>query len=330
MRRLTAAATAMVVASPVLASLLLAQGSAKVSNNADNFIGTFRLVSTEQRDAKGTWSQVPDFNSVGYITYGEQGYMGVNIMPKGRQLFAGATPTPEEAQRAIRGYTGYYGPFTVHEKDSYVIHKRTGKLNPSGPEDYKRFYEFVGNRLHLIPGDDGRPMDQQTRRIVWERVPNATLSAEAKKFVGFRRLLYTDRLVEKDGKSVSHGEKNEARAGSSYIIYTPTGHMMAHLMDKEGRKPWAGATPTPEEALAAYRSYGGYFGHFTTHEGEQPQYVIHHQEGRPNPAPPTDVTRFYELKGNVLRLAPPATKTPAGESSQSHLYWEMLPKRAWK
>ncbi len=327
--RLTTAATAMAVMSPLVVSLLAAQGTARNTSGADNLIGTFRLVTTEQRDASGKWSQVPDFNSIGYITYSDAGYMGVHIMPKGRQPFAGATPTPEEAQRAIRGYTGYYGPFMVHEKDTFVVHMRAGKLSPSGPVDFKRYYEFVGNRLHLIPGDDGRPKDQQTRRIVWERQPTVTLSAEAKKFVGFRRLLYTDRIVEKDGKTISHGEKNEARAGS-YIIYTPTGHMMAHLMDKAGRKPYAGTTPTPEEALAAYTSYGGYFGRFSTHESEKPQYAIHHQEGRPNPAPPSDVTRFYMLTDRVLRLSPPATKTATGESSATHLYWEVLPKRTWK
>ncbi len=302
---------------------------AQTGGSADRIIGTYRLVSTEVKDASGKWSQTPSFNSIGYITYSDAGYMAVHIMPKDRPRFAGAQPTPEEAQNAIRGYAAYYGPFTVHEKDGLVIHTRVGKLNPGGPVDYRRYYEFVGNRLILIPADDGRPKDQETRRLIWERLPNVTLSPEAKKFVGFRRLLYTDRQTEKGGQFVSHGEKNEARAGS-YIIYTPTGHMMAHLMDKEGRKPYAGTTPTPDEALAAYRGYGGYFGRFMVHNTENPQYVIHQREGMPNPAPPTDVTRFYVFTGHVLRLAPPPTQTATGEMSSSLLYWEPLPARSWK
>src|SRR5258705_7862373 len=110
--------------------------------------------------------------------------MAVLIMPKNRPQFAGAQPAPEEAQNAIRGYAAYYGPFTVHEKDGLVVHTRAGKLSPSGPVDYKRYYEFAGNRLILIPADDGRPKDQETRRLLWERLPNVTLSSEAKKFVG--------------------------------------------------------------------------------------------------------------------------------------------------
>src|SRR5881628_2421692 len=50
--------------------------------------------------------------------------------------------------------------------------------------------------------------EQATRHLIWERLPNAQLSAEAKRFVGFRRLLYTDRYVEKDGKLIKHGERN--------------------------------------------------------------------------------------------------------------------------
>ena len=100
--------------------------------------------------------------------------------------------------------------------------------------------------------------------------------------------------------------------------------MMVHLMAKEGRARYAGATPTPEEALAAYRSYGGYFGRFTVYENETPRYVVHNQEGRPRPATPTDAQRFYLLDGNILRLGGPPRTTDA-ETTGGHLYWEMLP-----
>jgi len=159
-----------------------------------------------------------------------------------------------------------------------------------------------------------------------ERLPNAQLSAEAKRFVGFRKLLYTDRYVEKDGKLIKHGERNEARAGS-YIIYTPTGHMMVHLMDKAGRMKWAGSTATPQEALATYRSYGGYFGRFTVFETAKPKYVVHNQEGTLNPGRQSDQQRFYELNGNVLRLGGPPT-IANGEASGGHLYWELMPPRS--
>jgi hypothetical protein len=143
--------------------------------------------------------------------------------------------------------------------------------------------------------------------------------------VGFYKLLYTDSYREKDGKEVFHGDKVYSRAGTSYIIYTPTGHMMAHLMNKEGRIPYAGAQPTPDEALKAYQTYTGYFGRFTTYESYKPPFVMHHQQGTIRPGGDVDATkRFYQFTGNVLRLSPPPTPNAAGEMAAGHLYWERL------
>jgi hypothetical protein len=116
------------------------------------------------------------------------------------------------------------------------------------------------------------------------------------------------------------------RADTSYIIYTPTGHMMVHLMDKEGRTKYAGAQPTADEALKAYRSYTGYFGRFTTYDNYDPPFVMHNQQGTTRPGGDVDATkRFYQFTGNVLRLGAPPTLNSAGEMAGGHLYWERLP-----
>jgi hypothetical protein len=291
-------------------------------SDRQRLVGTYRHVVSERKDASGKWTPEPGSPRMGYITYSDTGYMGVHLMPQGRTPFADPTqPTPEEAQKAINGYTAYFGPYVVDEKQHFAIHQRAGQITPTGG-DYKRYFDFVGNRLILTPADNGITKEQAMRHIIWERLPNAQLSAEAKRFVGVRKLLYTDRYVEKDGKLIKHGERNEARTGS-YIIYTPTGHMMVHLMDKAGRVKWAGSTPTPPEALATYKSYGGYFGHFTVFENAKPKYVVHNQEGTLNPGRQSDQQRFYELNGNILRLGGPPTVTN-GEASGGHLYWELL------
>ncbi len=291
----------------------------------EQLVGTYKLVTTEVVDEDGTWRPAPNYDSIGYITYSDSGYMGVHVMPRNRVAFADNPPTAEEAQQALRGYSAYYGPYTVHEDEGepFVVHRRVGQINPGGEVDAKRFFDIIGNRLILTPAPASGGKAQATRHIVWERLPDAPLSAEAQKFVGFRALLYTDRYTERDGRVVTHGQENEGRTGS-YIIYTPTGHMMVHLMAKEGRTPYAGATPTPEEALAAYRSYGGYFGRFTLYENDTPPYVVHNQEGRPNPGTPTDQQRLYLLEGDVLRLGG-RPRTANGETRGGHLYWEVLP-----
>ena len=306
------------------------------TNDRAKFVGTYSLVTTEVKDpATGKWSQTPNFNSIGYITYSDTGQMGVHIMPKIREKFASNVPTPEEAKAALRGYTGYFGTYTVDGKDKFVVHHRVGQINPGGMVDAKRYYDFVPDprdprggfeRLILTPAPaDGGGKEQATNHLIWERMPAPSLSAEAKKFVGFYKLLYTDSYREKDGKEVFHGDKNYTRAGTSYIIYTPSGHMMVHLMDKEGRTKYAGAQPTPDEALKAYRSYGGYFGRFVTYENQMPQFVVHSQQGTTNPGGYSDQKRFYEFIGNVLRLGGPPRLNEAGEIAGGHLYWERLP-----
>ena len=120
----------------------------------------------------------------------------------------------------------------MDEQQQFVEHQRFGHINQGGIVDVKRFYDFEGDRLILTPAPaDGGGKSTATRRLVWERLPNAPLSAEAKKFVGFHRLLYTDRYREKDGEQTFHGQRNEERAGTSYIIYTPVSY--THLRARE-------------------------------------------------------------------------------------------------
>jgi hypothetical protein len=333
-RSLTAVLTvaAMVLVPAVLSRHLAANQGTVSSSMPDRarIVGTWELVTTEVRDpATGRWSPTPNFNSNGYIIYADTGHMGVHIMPKVRARFAANPPTGVEAQAALRGYTAYFGSFTVNdkEKDKLVVHQRFGKINPGGPRDFLRYYDFVtmpngSQRLILtpVPADGGK--DKATRRLVWQRMLDAPLTPEQKKFIGFWRLLYTDSYRTKDGKEVFHGNKVETRAGTSYIIYTTSGHMMVHLMNKEGRIPYAGPQPTPDEALAAYRSYSGYFGRFITYENHTPPFVYHSQQGSLNPGGYSEQKRFYQFTGNVLRLGGPPNLNENGELAGGHLYWE--------
>jgi hypothetical protein len=294
----------------------------------EKFVGTYRLITVESRETDGReWVERPNFNSIGYITYADTGHMGVHIMARSRKRHTSNPPTAEEAQAALQGYTAYFGSFTVDDTDQFVVHHRYGQINPGGTVDAKRFYDFEDQRLILTPAPaDGSGKDKATVRLIWERLPNTPLSADARKFVGFHRLLYTDRYREKDGEVVFHGERNYARAGTSYIIYTPTGHMMVHLMQKEGRTKYAGDEPTPDEALKAFLSYTGYFGRFTTYENYDPPFLMHNQDGTTRPARDVDATkRFYQFTDNVLRLGGPPRLNEAGEMAGGHLYWERQP-----
>ncbi len=272
MRGLEAVSLAMALSAAAVPGVRIARLHAALSapapaSDRERFVGTYRLVTIESRDAAGQWKQDAGFNSVGYITYSDTGYMGVYIMPKSRAPFAKPNnPTPEEAQAALQGFTAYFGPYSIDLTARFVVHHRVGHLDNGAP-DFKRFYEFADDTLILRPAAATGGTEQATTRLIWQRLPDANLSLAARTFVGVYALRYTDTARGQNGRETFHGDRNETRAGTSYIIYTPTGHMMVHLMDKAGRKLYAGSQPTPDEALAAYRSYAGYFGRFSVHIG---------------------------------------------------------------
>ena len=143
-----------------------AQGS--MSDRA-KFVGTYRLITTEVKDASGKWSRTPNFSSIGYITYADTGHMGVHIMPRNRPRFASTLPTGEEAQAALRGYTAYFGSFTVDDKSRFVVHHRVGQINPGGVVDAKRFYDFDGDVCALNEPAVRQPLIKSVDQLLTSR-----------------------------------------------------------------------------------------------------------------------------------------------------------------
>jgi hypothetical protein len=285
----------------------------------DRFVGTWKLASIEQRNAKG--EVVPPATPgrptpVGYIIYDAAGYVAVAIMPSGRAKYAAAQPTAEEALAAMTGYAAYYGTFSIDEGGGFVTHHLQGSLNPGMGAEQKRFFEFSGNRLTLKPppGANGNQA-----RINWERVPDvANPTAEHRRFIGFWKLVSNERRSEK-GELVN---ANEGQTG--YIIYTAAGVMMVQMV-QPNRPKFAGAQPTAEEARQNMRMYTNYFGPFYIHEADK--YVVHDQVGTLNPGRngPSPQQRFYTFSGNRLILKPPlAPNALDGQIYQGTITWERV------
>jgi len=293
-----------------------AQASSR-SQVKDRFVGTWKLVSIEQRNAAG--AAIPpaaasqDQNRIGYIVYDPAGYVAVSIMPLGRKKYAGPQPTDEEAKAALTRYAAYVGTFTVNEAEGSVTHHLQGSLNPGMAPDQKRFFELSGNRLTLKP--PAAANGNQTR-LTWERMPDLpNLSAEQRRFIGFWKLVSNEQRNEK-GEVVS---SNPGQTG--YIIYTRAGFMTVHMV-QPNRKPYAGAQPTAEEARQTIRTYTNYFGPFYVHEVDG--YVVHDQVGTLNVGRngPSPQQRFYQLVGKRLLLHPPPTYTADGHTVQGTITWE--------
>ncbi|OFW27681.1 MAG: hypothetical protein A3H97_23050 [Acidobacteria bacterium RIFCSPLOWO2_02_FULL_65_29] len=279
----------------------------------DRFVGTWKLVSTERVSANGERLPPTSTNQIGFLIYDSAGNMGVTIMQGGRQKYAGAQPTPEEARAALTSYTSYFGTFIVNAAEGVVTHRLQGSLNPGMATDQRRGFELKGNLLTLKPPRGANGVQSQ---LTWEREPDLkNLTATHRRLIGFWKLVSNERK-RPNGELVS---SNPGQAG--FIIYTASGHMAVHLM-QANRKPYAGAQATLEEARAALSTYGSYFGPYTVHEAER--FVVHHQIGQMNPGQVgNDAQRFFELTGNRLILKPPPS-TADGQPVQGYITWERV------
>jgi hypothetical protein len=130
------------------------------------FIGTWRLVSIDGGPpAVAARGQHP----TGIIMYDQHGLMNVQIMPDGPRPKWTGPPTPDQALEAIRGYTAYWGTYTIDENAQTVTHHRQGMLD-GGIVDYVRKFELAnnGNRITLTPISGGTT--NPVTHLTWERV----------------------------------------------------------------------------------------------------------------------------------------------------------------
>jgi hypothetical protein len=153
----------------VVLAVLTPAGSAQGKSQEElrkPFVGTWRLVSIEggpeNAANRGT-------HPTGIIMYDQHGVMNVQIMPdRPRPKWTGAA-TPDQALESIRGYTAYWGTYTIDEKAQTVTHHRQGMLD-GGVVDYVRKFELKdgGNRITLTPVSGGTT--NPPNHLTWERV----------------------------------------------------------------------------------------------------------------------------------------------------------------
>jgi hypothetical protein len=135
-------------------------------------VGTWRLISWENRDADGNIVYPLGEDAAGYIMYGPDGYMFVAIMRSDRANFAVGdllSGSMEEKAYAAGTYVSYCGRYEF--RGDTVIHHVELSLFPNwvGVEQ-ERLVEVSGDRLTVST----RPMlfggAQRTAHLVWERV----------------------------------------------------------------------------------------------------------------------------------------------------------------
>jgi glyoxylase-like metal-dependent hydrolase (beta-lactamase superfamily II) len=151
-----------------------------VADQESQYLKQLASEESEQREARkrfvGTWSLVSidgganttnrGGKPTGVIYYDATGHMAAQIQPDRERPRWTGTPTPEQAYERWRGYTAYFGTYTIDAKAGTVTHHREGMLDP-GAVDFVRKFEFAGDRLILTPvgGANANPA-----HLTWERL----------------------------------------------------------------------------------------------------------------------------------------------------------------
>lgn len=117
------------------------------------FIGTWRLISSEFRTSIGEVIYPFGDDATGLAIFTESGYMSAQLMKRDRPVFANNSPTggtPEETIAAFRGYLAYYGSCEMNEEEKSLTTHVEGSLFPNwiGGEQL-RFYRLSEDQLTL-------------------------------------------------------------------------------------------------------------------------------------------------------------------------------------
>jgi hypothetical protein len=136
-------------------------------------VGTWKLVSTEEKLRNGNTRPFPDLGAkaIGYLMYTEDGHMCATLMNPERPNWRSdqETPTDNEKISAASGFTSYCGKYEIDEANHVVVHYPEVSFYPNyiGTVQ-KRPYRLEGNRMIFSDVEKSGKVERWT--IVWEKV----------------------------------------------------------------------------------------------------------------------------------------------------------------
>jgi hypothetical protein len=139
------------------------------------FLGTWRLISWENRAADGQLGYPLGPDALGYITYTADGYIFAQIMAAERVPLATQNPfggADAEAAAAARSHMSYCGTYEVRTggENDQVVHRVAVSDFPNwvGGEQL-RFYKFEDEKLILSAPPFQTKKGEITTFLIWER-----------------------------------------------------------------------------------------------------------------------------------------------------------------
>jgi Lipocalin-like domain len=305
----------------ITAALLLAvctpRGSDAQPGVAEGLVGSWTLAGVERGIASGEATRVP----------GPHGLLVIDSVGHVFEFFGtGSRDEPQSPQldwpRTFADFGGFWGHYEVAGAGRIDFEAEAGVSPNVLGLAFSRAFELDGDRLVMTSTNE--PQAQADTRWTWQRVPTAEMTPTYREVVGFWQHIDERRV------NVTTGEVESIRErGPSVIVYTPAGYFGVHFPVPD-RKPFAGDTPTVDEAQAAFRGYIGYFGALGVYPGE----VAHNVLAGVQPSAGSILRRFAEVTGDEAVLTLPSGRvSDTGAQFVTKVYMhrlsgleEMLPR----
>src|SRR5687767_3740621 len=270
-----------------------------------SLVGTWTLTIFEQSAGGGPAARVA--NPRGLLVLDAAGHAFEFVTSSATQRVAGGQVPVAEAAAAFAAYGGFWGEYRVDAAQKTITYRPESGVHPQiGGKEFSRSIVLDENRLTITSAAE--PYTPGGTRWVWDRVPAIdNLSPLYRNVVGFWR-----HIVEKRVNPTTGAIGSETKRSPSVIVYTPSGFVGVHFPPLN-RQPFAGETPTPEEALAALRGYIGYYGALTVYPGQ----VFHNILAGVSPISGSILRRSAVIAGDELSVQLPLTRNQQGEDAQT-------------
>ncbi|HEX6997210.1 MAG TPA: lipocalin-like domain-containing protein [Gammaproteobacteria bacterium] len=247
----------------IVLAATLRVAAAQDATGADGLVSSWTLLAMERLDASGEATRVRSPH--GLLVFDGAGHAFEYFVAPTRDASDARQSDP---QRAFAEHGGFWGRYEADAAAGRIDFEAASGVSPNVTGlAFSRRYELDGDRLVLTSADE--PQAQRDTRWIWQRVPTVEHLTPA-----YREILGFWEHVDERRIDTATGEVLRARRRApSVIVYTPGGLVGVHF-PRLDRAPFAGDTPTAEEAQAALRGYIGYFGALSVYPGEVAHNVL--------------------------------------------------------
>jgi hypothetical protein len=288
------------IAALALGLLVLGESEAQPASVADRLVSSWVLVAVERRAA----SDAPVRARAPHGLLVLDGAGNVFELFSATPVFPPGTAAPTGASLTFEEHGGFWGRYTVDEAERRLDFTAEAGVSPS-VDGLKFSRSFVLDGDRLVITSTREPQAQRDTRWIWQRYPTVeNLSPAYREVVGFWR-----NVGERQIDVATGAVQRESQRGPSVIVYTPAGFVGVHFPPRT-RVPFAGDTPTADEAQAALRGYIGYWGSLGFYPGE----VAHNVLSGVAPGSGAILRRYAEVRGDklVVRIQGTAALTAEG------------------